>query len=718
MKEEKDMEFGLLHNFFNTFCEAGGLSAIMTIINSGKSNSKQLTLEFISNLLSSFGGLKLIVKENVIKELVKTGEKIFFEKFQALSEKEIKDLSKEDISSSLEFMRRFLKMIYTEDEVSQTIEKHMIHLSLILLKSPFLEKQLNGLADIKRLIERVNQASNNYNNSYRDKEPMQALRWLNAELLSKWIIDNKILEMILSENAHAELVKRLGTILIFLAKQKKINPDIIDLLWRCQQGKHEDIVRVVYDIIKDLVEFLNVDEIKLLNEKIKAIPLDAYDEKMITFMKSFTIAAFTAQKKQIARENKKKEIANLTVKPNKEEEEHLSVNLSESDEKELRYCIPKFWELIQDESPISSALTDDILIALKETLKDSYCGKFRDYYLGLCLENLKNHKSVPQSLLLATSLLPICCANKNTPSLSLKQWLSKLSEQYPLMDYILASCENYMSIVSKKLIRETTDEEVGSTCFDGKYNHLKNLEERFKFIDFLLIQEYKDFCFKNKDIEKLWLLYVINCNCVHDTTFFLKWLSLEKETIFSNLGKEKSSYLFGIICKSRGQLGSRFNKLFFQCFAKFFKIVNFDCGAIDIRRGHIKVKNYELLQGVDSLWENVINTTADTSRDKFSELLVEVYHNISETIQNKMVEIWKTFIDKCMKLIMSADVEKDDTAIANLVRLLLLYIEITEGKKYQEIDETGPFAGHKFALTAILKPGNLTLFNFQRKTYS
>jgi hypothetical protein len=61
------------------------------------------------------------------------------------------------------------------------------------------------------------------------------------------------LETVFGENTHLEIVKRSGCFLKFLAKQGALPNETIDLIWKCQQGKHEEMVRVIYNVIKDLV---------------------------------------------------------------------------------------------------------------------------------------------------------------------------------------------------------------------------------------------------------------------------------------------------------------------------------------------------------------------------------------------------------------------------------------------------------------------------------
>jgi len=71
-----------------------------------------------------------------------------------------------------------------------------------------------------------------------------------------WILSQKLIETVFGENTHLEIVKRSGCILKFLAKMSSLPLEAIDLIWKCQLGKHEEMVRVVYNIVKDLVPFI------------------------------------------------------------------------------------------------------------------------------------------------------------------------------------------------------------------------------------------------------------------------------------------------------------------------------------------------------------------------------------------------------------------------------------------------------------------------------
>lgn len=57
-------------------------------------------------------------------------------------------------------------------------------------------------------------------------------KWLTPESMRDWIINEKILEIVLGENTHLEIVKRSSCILKFLAKLDSLPMDYVDLIWK------------------------------------------------------------------------------------------------------------------------------------------------------------------------------------------------------------------------------------------------------------------------------------------------------------------------------------------------------------------------------------------------------------------------------------------------------------------------------------------------------
>ncbi len=241
---DSELVYGLFANLFNEFCSAGGIQALERIMSAAKSSGCRLTLETIAVFLAPFRSIKDIAKDELCKQIATAGKEAFLTRVKSLDDKDIKDMGKEQVAASMTLMRGFLRLIHTEEETASIVQDNELAISLKFLKSPALEKRLNGLAEIKRMIDRAD-------------PPLEA--GLSADYLVKWIVEHGILEMILNDSAHPELVRRTAHILTFLARHGAVTVEIIELLWRCQLDKHEDIVRAVFDTIKDIVEYLSIE---------------------------------------------------------------------------------------------------------------------------------------------------------------------------------------------------------------------------------------------------------------------------------------------------------------------------------------------------------------------------------------------------------------------------------------------------------------------------
>ena len=67
---------------------------------------------------------------------------------------------------------------------------------------------------------------------------------------------------------------------------------IVDMIWNCQKGKHEEMVRTIYNLIQELLPHLPLNIIDLFFEKIKTLPPAQIDEKYIVFVREFSKEAF------------------------------------------------------------------------------------------------------------------------------------------------------------------------------------------------------------------------------------------------------------------------------------------------------------------------------------------------------------------------------------------------------------------------------------------
>lgn len=71
------------------------------------------------------------------------------------------------------------------------------------------------------------------------------------------------------------------------------NEAVVDLVWSCQDGKHEEMIRTVYNLIEHVLPLLTLDTINLFFDRVKKE--QRYDEKFIVFLNKFTQIALERQ---------------------------------------------------------------------------------------------------------------------------------------------------------------------------------------------------------------------------------------------------------------------------------------------------------------------------------------------------------------------------------------------------------------------------------------
>ena len=116
-------------------------------------------------------------------------------------------------------------------------------IALKFLKSPYLEKRVKGVTEIKDLTERIDGIKK---------------RSISKIELVKFIKENQIIEtLLLGDSVHCELIKRCADIVVFLSKNNAFAIEMIDRIWESNQGKHETTIIEVVDLFKQLCPFMS-----------------------------------------------------------------------------------------------------------------------------------------------------------------------------------------------------------------------------------------------------------------------------------------------------------------------------------------------------------------------------------------------------------------------------------------------------------------------------
>ena len=171
-----------------------------------------------------------------------------------MSEKDIKEIDKEVVSRVLNEIKDFLTLHYSESETSELVESNQLFMAHRFIKSINLEKRLKGLNHIKNMIDKIEAGSKQmsggmmnrggYSKQSNDQDQemnggimvggkLKPPKWLTSEYLKNWILEQHVLETVLGDNTHLEIVKRSGCLLKFLANLGALPIETVDLIWKC-----------------------------------------------------------------------------------------------------------------------------------------------------------------------------------------------------------------------------------------------------------------------------------------------------------------------------------------------------------------------------------------------------------------------------------------------------------------------------------------------------
>jgi len=102
-------------------------------------------------------------------------------------------------------------------------------------------------------------------------DTVEKAEFFTGRMMCEWFVSNKVIEIIFGEGSHIEIVKRSASVLKMLARfgQGVFDQSTVDLIWRCQTGKHEEMVRTVYEVIVSILSSLSQDLIDMFFAKVK-----------------------------------------------------------------------------------------------------------------------------------------------------------------------------------------------------------------------------------------------------------------------------------------------------------------------------------------------------------------------------------------------------------------------------------------------------------------
>ena len=210
--------------------------------------------------------------------------------------------------------------------------------------------------------KKTGKSIHHWNQRPQNKEKPYPSDFLRLQDLQQWILDYNVLQIILGPTAHIEIIKRSGPVLKLLCRTNEMlfDESIVELVWLCQVGKREEMVRTIYNLIQEILPVLPLPMIDLFFEKVKNMTPSQIDEKYVVFLREFTKTALNKRFVQLhkeftnynqpdndvpfftsIRDSERGNIAELTSS-------NAAALIAKLEEKTHDYGLRLFWHIIQD----------------------------------------------------------------------------------------------------------------------------------------------------------------------------------------------------------------------------------------------------------------------------------------------------------------------------------------------------------------------------------
>ncbi|OMJ74578.1 hypothetical protein SteCoe_26477 [Stentor coeruleus] len=496
-----------------------------------------------------------------------TFKNLVIERIQEISDKEIKMLEKDMVSNVIGVLRI---MIDDSDDDWDSVD---LGLALKLLKCPYMEKKLKGLSEIKDFIENISEKESSVKRKY---------KFLNSEVLARWIIENKVLETVV-ENAHEEMIKRLSCVFIFLAENQKLETSHLDLILKYAQNHHDSLLISVYKVITDISPHISFKLQHYLYKKLIETPAEDYDEKFLRMISEFSIKSIS-----------------------QEREEYFALNLL------YDLCLdsakPKLHE-------ISTKCFVDLLKHTKSF--DSYGN-----YIEKSVKNIQNNDSVCQSMMIIQKIL-----NLNITYRCREDLFKKLN----------SSSEGIFKLISKSFLQGFNLEK------RPVFTQTKNIKTRLKFWKFIVTKQCLDVTIddivdlKNNILSSNYGIKAIK-------KYWNTLLKLIKTCFSPGMNNEILEKIY-LAQGNSTEAADKISKESFEVFYEVFLKVNYELKCLEIKYESFHARNNINLRGFDYLVSIVFGSVDKDIVSKSMKLLINLNLKLSRTLLLKREDIWGDFLN-------------------------------------------------------------------------
>ena len=621
-------------------------------------------LEKLKFWIKVFTKIREFLTERTVTEAAEATETIL-PKILALTDEQLKNVKRKTITEIMNQHGALLRMIHKEEAVYAQLDNFDLDVCLKFFTSPYLEKRLLGLNDLRSHIETVfkkevlsshsSSHSMHYNMMNSNMNTWKAKLekcTLTRENLLEWFNKKQILEKIYVHNIHPEVIKRATDIPKFYCKCEKFTRQHVDLMWSATIGRHESVLQAVFSSLIDLADELPLDCVDYLYSKIISTPTQNIDAQAWNLLSKVSCKGINVRSNQEALEKK-------------------------------YYLLEFCWDLLQDEYLDHGVYFHANHWFVSFLQWDNVPAEVKQEYLGKAIENIRNHKVVLTSLSTIEKVVESVYNFKgnNAHVSGLKSTLMQnVEEKEKLLDLVIEDVLFYKqqvaNIIKDKQLGNITD---SNYYFVGRSSHYHQIKNRLDFLKFCLLVS-GPIVITNAQIDILWNALVVEPIMYSDSDIAFAWLEelLNEFSHSSPFTMESVLYIFD--AKFPNLDASTLSTGGYNCFNHFFKFVNWKKNTLHWGQTSYSIQPANDFVGVSTLWRIALESRNEEVGRLSIALLNDLVTRVSNTLRLQLPLIRKTYIQVCMHYLIDAyshdpNLHKNRLRIQRCLRVLTTLLE-------------------------------------------
>jgi hypothetical protein len=463
-------------------------------------------------------------------------------------EASIRNVRKEKIEQIVGRLGDMLKRVYNYDERERTLERLNLDITLMCLKSNFLERRIHGIKSLGEFLKGLKYSRGSK---------------MTGDDMFEWLEKNKILELIFDlKDYHVQIIQRSKEILRFLIVEDKLSEKMLNLFWRGTEFDDETR-REIYKIIEECSSPMKEHHVKqFLNKFIS--------EKNAKIIPEAVVCIYEMGK------------------------------FSKGDASENELAVGELlWRFATDiKNP--PEVSNSAITKLGDLLKKWKFSTAKPYFYK-CLDNLKTHKASIESMKIFKRIFKeveyVIASFKDrnfgedddvketegdkpkedkvdediiSPSTCIHHFI----QEENIIDALLDNLQTYSKFTQGQVHKVKDQTKISEYIFEGRYDHRTNITERLEFLKFLAL--YSHFTISRKQVDFIWSCLVDESTISYDEEALFKWLKESCEgTSSQNVWElEDIGSIFNErFSKGTGEMGSLTLDGFY-CIQSYFLLAN------------------------------------------------------------------------------------------------------------------------------------------------